>query len=104
MDHPPACLDAKLLWADALDRLILANCVDQFDLASLETVWAWDGEEWELLSDDGPPATVVTGFGWDPDRDVLVRYGGIPLPEQDLHHRDVGVGHDRVAPDRCRPA
>ena len=83
LDHPPACLDAKLLWADALDRLILANCVDQFDLASLETVWAWDGESWELLSDDGPPATVVTGFGWDPDRDVLVRYGGIPLPEQD---------------------
>ena len=82
MDHPPACLDAKLLWADALDRLILANCVDQFDLASLETVWAWDGEDWERLSDDGPPATVVTGFGWDPDRDVLVRYGGIPLPEQ----------------------
>ena len=82
MDHPPACLDAKLLWADALERLILANCVDQFDLASLETVWAWDGEDWERLSDDGPPATVVTGFGWDPDRDVLVRYGGIPLPEQ----------------------
>ena len=25
----------------------------------------------------------MTGFGWDPDRDVLVRYGGIPLPEQD---------------------
>ena len=83
LDHPPACLDAKLLWADALNRLILANCVDQFDLASLETVWAWDGERWELLSDDGPPATVVTGFGWDPARDVLVRYGGIPLPEQD---------------------
>ncbi len=83
LDGPPACLDAKLLWADALERLILANCVDQFDVASLETVWAWDGESWELLSDDGPPATVVTGFGWDPDRDVLVRYGGIPLPEQD---------------------
>ena len=83
LDHPPACLDAKLLWAHALNRLILANCIDQFDLASLETVWAWDGERWELLSDDGPPATVVTGFGWDPARDVLVRYGGIPVPEQD---------------------
>jgi galactose oxidase-like protein/Kelch motif protein len=83
LDHPPACLDAKLLWADALHRLIMANCVDQFDLASLETVWSWDGERWERLSDDGPPATVVTGIGWNPDRGVLVRYGGIPLPEQD---------------------
>ena len=81
----PACLDAKLVWADALDRLLMANCVDQLDLASLEELWAWDGvgAEWEQLSNDGPPANVVTGFGWDPDRDVLVRYGGIPLPEQD---------------------
>jgi len=83
LDHPPACLDAKLLWADALDRLIMANCVDQFDLASLEMVWSWDGERWEPLSDDGPPATVVTGVGWDPDRDVLVRYGGIPVPQRE---------------------
>ena len=83
--QPPACLDAKLLWADALESLLLVNCVDQFDQASVETVWAWDSdvEQWELLSDDGPPGTVVTGFGWDADRDVLVRYGGIPLPEQE---------------------
>jgi hypothetical protein len=81
-DGPVACVDAKLIWADALERLLLVNCVDQTDLASVETIWAWDGEVWELLSDDGPPAHVVTGFGWDPDRNVLVRYGGIPLPEQ----------------------
>jgi len=81
--HPPACVDAKLVWAEALGRLLLANCIDQADLTSRETLWAWDGETWELLSDDGPPAHVVTGVGWDPARGVLVRYGGIPLPEQD---------------------
>ena len=70
------------MWADSLDRLLLTNCIDQGDMASVETVWTWDGEAWELLSDDGPPAHVVTGFGWDADRDVLVRYGGIPLPSQ----------------------
>jgi hypothetical protein len=48
----------------------------------VETVWAWDGTRWELLDGDGPPATVVTGMAWDDDRDVLVRYGGIPLPSQ----------------------
>ena len=83
---------------------LLVNCVDQTDLASVETIWAWDGEEWELLSDDGPPAHVVTGFGWDADRDMLVRYGGIPLPDQTCSTGDVGVGHDRVAPGRRRPA
>ena len=79
---PPPCVDAKLVWADSLDRLLLTNCFDQEDMASVETVWAWDGDAWELLSEDGPPANVVTGFGWDADRDVLVRYGGIPLASQ----------------------
>lgn len=73
-DGPPGCLDAKLVWADSLDRLLLANCVDQFDAASVEQLWSWDGEAWELVDADGPPANVVTGFGWDPERDVLVRY------------------------------
>ena len=82
-ESPPPCLDAKLVWADALDRLLLVNCVDQFDLESLETVWAWDGSAWEELSANGPPANVVTAMAWDPDRDVLVRYGGIPLPDRD---------------------
>jgi len=77
-----ACLDAKLVWADSLERLLLANCFDQDETASVETVWAWDGAAWELLSDDGPPAHVVTGIGWDADRDVLVRYGGIPLSSE----------------------
>lgn len=80
---PPACLDAKLVWADALERLLLANCIDQFDMTSVETVWAWDGSAWEQLSDDGPLGHVVTGVAWDADRDVLVRYGGIALPDQE---------------------
>ena len=82
-DGPPACLDAKLVWADALDRLLLAGCLDQLDQTSVETVWAWDGSTWEQLSDDGPPGHVVSGMAWDTERDVLVRYGGIPLPSQE---------------------
>jgi hypothetical protein len=71
------------VWADALERLLLTNCFDQLDPTSVETVWSWDGEAWELVSDAGPPATVVTGVAWDAERDVLVRYGGLPLPDGD---------------------
>lgn len=79
----PACLDAKLVWADALERLLLVNCFDQLAPDPVETVWAWDADAgWQLLSDSGPIANVVTGMGWDAERDVLVRYGGIPMPEQ----------------------
>jgi Galactose oxidase, central domain len=82
-DGPPPCLDAKLVYADALGRMLLAACVDQFDLASVEHLWAWDGEIWQLVDGEGLPANVVTGVGWDSERDVLVRYGGIPLPSQE---------------------
>ena len=71
------------MWADALDRLLMANCIDQSDMASIETLWGWTGSAWEELSNDGPPANVVTGFGWHPERDVLIRYGGIPLPDEE---------------------
>ncbi len=30
----------------------------------------------------GQWSNVVTGSGWDAERDVLVRYGGIPMPDQ----------------------
>jgi hypothetical protein len=78
---PPACLDARFVHAEAIG-LVLANCVDQSNPDSTEQLWTWDGEVWEQLAADGPIAHVVTGIAWDEGRDVLVRYGGIPLPEQ----------------------
>ncbi len=80
---PAACLDAKFAYADSLGVLLLAGCFDQLDTGSVEPLWAWDGAAWELVEDDGPPATVVSGMAWDAERDVLVRYGGIPLPSQE---------------------
>jgi hypothetical protein len=82
-EAPPACLDAKLMFAESLGRLILAGCVDQSDPGSRERLWTWTGGGWEQLAADGPVAHVVSGFAWDEEREVLVRYGGIPLPEQE---------------------
>jgi hypothetical protein len=76
---PPACTDARLVWVPRLERLVLANCVDQDDATSLEQLWSWDGAAWELLEDEGPPARVVAGVAYDTRREVLVRYGGLPL-------------------------
>jgi hypothetical protein len=76
---PPACTDARLVWLPSLERLLLANCLDQEDSSSVERLWTWDGTAWELLEDDGPPGRVVAGIAYDTRRDVLVRYGGLPL-------------------------
>jgi hypothetical protein len=76
---PPACTDARLVWVPRLERLLLANCLDQEDSSGVERLWSWDGTAWELIEDDGPPGRVVAGIAYDTRRDVLVRYGGLPL-------------------------
>jgi hypothetical protein len=53
--------------------MLLLNCVDQFDQSSVEQIWSWDGTVWQLIDDDGPPATVVTGVAFDPERRAVVR-------------------------------
>ena len=63
--------------------MLLLNCVDQFDQASVEQVWAWDGTAWEQLDASGPPATVVAGVAFDPGRGTAVRYGGLPMASND---------------------
>jgi hypothetical protein len=80
---PPACLEAVLAWDPGSDRLLLLNCVDQFDQASTEQVWSWDGAAWSQVSAGGPPATVVTGVAFDRERGVAVRYGGLPMTSND---------------------
>jgi hypothetical protein len=76
---PPACTDARFVWLPPRDQLVLANCLDQGDRAGVERLWAWDGGTWELLEDEGPPGLVVPGIAYDAGRDVIVRYGGLPL-------------------------
>ncbi len=60
------------------DRLLLAACVNQANGHESEQIWALDGS-WALVDDNGPPPVVVTGAAYDTDREVLVRYGGLPM-------------------------
>jgi hypothetical protein len=63
--------------------LLLVTCVNQLDPGDHEQIWGWDGATWELVSDEGPPPLVVTAAAWDSARNVLVRYGGLPMDSND---------------------
>jgi len=75
--HPPACGEAVFEFDG--DGLLLATCVSQLHPAPSEQLWELDENGWTLLSQNGPPPVVVTGAAWDPERNVLVRYGGLPM-------------------------
>jgi hypothetical protein len=59
--------------------MLLVTCVDQLHGQASEKVWAWDGSAWQSVDSDGPPPMVVTAAAYDPDRAVVVRYGGLPM-------------------------
>jgi hypothetical protein len=80
---PPQCSDAALIYDSSAQRMLLATCVDQLDPADHERIWSWDGAAWILVSDAGPSPLVVTAAAWDSARNVLVRYGGLPLDSND---------------------
>ena len=77
------CTEGTLAYDPSSQAMLLLNCVDQTDPGSVEQVWSWDGSAWSLLADSGPPATVVTGVAYDPERRTAVRYGGLPLDSND---------------------
>ncbi len=57
---PPTCVDAKIVWADGLERLLLVNCFSQTGPADVrETVWAWDADAgaWTSCRTTGPSRT-----------------------------------------------
>jgi hypothetical protein len=56
--------------------MILVNCVADASKASFLTIWAWDGTQWQKLTQDGPLARTLGGAAYDEIRDVLVLYGG----------------------------
>lgn len=64
-------------------RLLLVTCVNQLDPTDNEQIWAWDGTAWSLVFEEGPAPVVVTAAAWDSWREVLVRYGGLPMDSND---------------------
>lgn len=67
-----------LLYHAGLDQVILMHGLfpDTSDLERSE-VWGWDGEAWNLLSDDGPAPRLLGGTTYDSTRDRVVVFGGV---------------------------
>ena len=40
-------------------------------------LWAWDGQAWRLINEDGPPWRNFASVAYDAGRDVIVLYGGL---------------------------
>ncbi|HWA33863.1 MAG TPA: kelch repeat-containing protein [Cyclobacteriaceae bacterium] len=38
--------------------------------------WGWDGGEWKMLAEDGPPARMMGYIAYDENRDRVVLFGG----------------------------
>jgi hypothetical protein len=60
------------------DRVIVfggaAAAVGQADM--LKDTWEWDGRQWLLISDSGPPKRAAYGMLWDHQRKTVLLYGG----------------------------
>jgi hypothetical protein len=80
---PPACTEGTYAYDPGREQMLLLNCVDQLDQASVEQIWSWDGATWVLVDDGGPPATVVAGVAFDPQDRTVIRYGGLPMTSND---------------------
>ena len=50
------------------------------DILSRE-LWSWDGANWTLLANSGPPGWYGLAMAYDSARDVLVVRGGVSAPE-----------------------
>ena len=81
---PPARWISSAATDHANQRVILFGGWDESEVLLTDT-WAWDGEKWELISDEGPPARISGQLAFD-GRGVLLFGGRTRTPQgfQDL--------------------
>ena len=53
------------------------SCSETATDAIANDTWAWDGQVWKRLANDGPPRRGVQAIGYDPKRRVVVMFGGV---------------------------
>jgi hypothetical protein len=68
----------ELVYHGQLQMVLLVNgdTGDPADTQSPGIIWGWDGEQWQVVSDDAPPLRSIGGVAYDSGRQVLVLYGG----------------------------
>jgi hypothetical protein len=65
----------ELVWHAGLELTLLING-DHVSSGEPGVIWGWDGESWQIVSDDAPPSRTLGGAAYDPENDTLVLYGG----------------------------
>jgi hypothetical protein len=75
-----------LLYHAALDQVILMHGLfpDQ-QPTPLSDVWGWDGRQWTLLSNEGPPRRLLSATSYDSARARLVVFGGVGRDDEKLN-------------------
>ncbi len=75
---PSARAGHDLVYDDALKMVLLVNGEDAAGEpdGTPSKIWGWDGYQWKIVSADGPPVRSLGGVAYDPDRNMLVLYGG----------------------------
>src|ERR1041384_4353330 len=64
-----------LVWDDKLGMVLLVNG-DYTQSDRPGKIWGWDGETWQVVSDDAPPIMTLGGVAYDSAQDTLVLNGG----------------------------
>ena len=72
---PTACDHVKMVYDSANAVSLLFSGLDPSENPVNET-WSWDGQEWKLLSDEGPESRGHFGFVHDPSHEQTLLYGG----------------------------
>ena len=79
VENPPPCWEADLIYHPQLQQMLLINCVTDPSRETPLTIWGWNGEQWQKVTEGGPPGRILGGVAYDEKRNVLVLYGGRPV-------------------------
>jgi hypothetical protein len=74
-NNPPARLRPGMAYDEHRQRTVLNGGVEYGSGHALLDTWEWDGAVWALRHTSGPSGREVI-LGFDPARNLIVRYGG----------------------------
>jgi len=67
----------EMVYHDRLEMVLLVNTGwEGHEPGVSAKVWGWNGDQWTVVSADGPEGRDLGGVAYDSRRDVLVVYGG----------------------------
>src|SRR5215212_2109264 len=74
-EMPEARSGHELVWHERLGIVLLVNG-DHQSSDDPGTIWGWDGDTWQIVTDDAPPIQTLGGVAYDTKRNLLLLHGG----------------------------